>query len=459
MTISHTTNPPSTSPLLAFVLLALVQAVLIFTITLIAVPLPHIGTEFGLNTSELILLQVSYGLPYSGLLLLGGGLSDRFGGTPILHIGLWGFGLSSLGAALSPSFEVLVGMRAMQGIAAAMIAPAAVTHVAALYPNAQDFDRAMARWGGISVVGAAAGVVLSGVLTTWISWRWMFAVPCVTALVALTLRGRTFPVLSARAPRRRLDILGAIFALLAFTSGGYALSMGSEHNWLSLSVAGFGTLAVLAVVAFVWRERRAKLPLLPPDFFDDRRRVIGSLGIMLAAASMALVTFILALYLQGAPEWSPLTTAMALTPYLAVLILGNGPAGWAVLRFGANRTMVIGLCLLAVGLGLLSGFGPDYLQQILPGLIILPAGTSLMFAASAVLLTQDITPERMGLAAGVMNTAMELGPTVGMAGFLTLTALRPELDDGWSLALMASAGTALVIALYAAFGQKVRKNG
>ncbi|ASM73347.1 MULTISPECIES: MFS transporter [Roseobacteraceae] len=459
MTISNTTNLPFASPRLAFPLLALVQAILIFTITLISVPLPLIGREFGLDTAELVLLQVSYGLPYSGLLLLGGGLSDRFGGTPVLHIGLWIFGLSSLGAALSTSFEQLVAMRAVQGMAAAMIAPAAVAHVAVLYPDAQDFDRAMARWGGVSVLGAAAGTVLSGVLTTWVSWRWMFAVPCVTVFVALVLRGRVFPVVQAHALQGRLDVLGAVLALLAFVSGGYALSMGSEHSWLSASVAGAGILAVLAMAGFVWWERRAALPLLPPDFFDDRRRVIGSLGILLAAASMGLVTFILALYLQDGPGWSPLATAMAMVPYLAVLVLGGVPATGAVLRLGAARAMVLGLCLAVVGLGLLSGFGPDYLAQILPGLVILPAGTSLMFASSAVLLTQGMAPERMGLAAGVMNTAMELGPTAGMAGFLAFTALRHELKDGWSLALMAAAGVALMIALYAALGQKERGNG
>lgn len=459
MTVPRTSRELSPLPQVAFAMLALVQAVLIFTITLIAVPLPQIGNELGLSTAELVLLQVSYGLPYSGLLLLGGSLTDRFGGTSLLRIGLWGFALSSLGAALSTSYTVLLAMRVTQGIAAAMIAPAAVAHVSALFPDPQDFDRAMARWGGVSVLGATAGVVLSGILTTWISWRWMFAVPCITALATLALRGYLCPTLPARSMRGGLDILGAALALLAFTSGGYALSMGGEHEWLSVTVAGFGGIAVLSTVAFVLYEKRTNQPLLPPDFFCDPRRVVGSLGILLAAASMALVTFVLALYLQGAPGWSPLATAFGLMPYLVVLIIGSGPASWAILRFGATRMMILGLCLVAVGLGLLSGFGPDYFRQILPGLLVLPAGTSLMFAASAVLLTQGVAPERMGLAGGVMNTAMELGPTVGMAGFLAMTALTQTLHEGWSLALLVAAGTMLMTAVYSAIGSNRQKGG
>lgn len=392
MTISNTAKPPFAPPRLDFPLLALVQADLIFTIILIAVPLPLAGTEFALDPAELVLLQVSCGLPYSGQLLLGGGLSDRFGGTPFLYIGLWTFGLSSLGAALSTSLELLVAMRAVQGMAAAIIA--AVAHVAALYPNAQDFDHAMARWGGILVLGAAAGTVLSGVLTIWVSWRWMFAVPCVAVVGALFLRWRVFPVVQAHAPQGRLHIFGVVFGLLAFVTGGYALSMGSEHSWLSSSVAGTGILAVLAMV-----------------------------------------------------------------PYLAGLILGGGPAAGVVIRLGAVRAMILGLGLAAAGLELLSGFGPDYPAQIFPGLVILPAGTSMMLSSDPALLTQCLAPECKWLVAGVMKTAMELGSTAGMAAFLALTALRPELKDGWSLALMAAAGVALLITLYAALGQKERKNG
>lgn len=440
---------PRTSP--AFALLAVVQATLIFTITLVAVPLPLIASEFGLTTADLVVLQIAYGLPYSGLLLLGGNLTDRFGGSILLKIGLWVFGLASLGAALAPGFVSLVVMRGLQGIGAAMVAPAALAQVAVLFPHAEDFDRAMARWGGISVLGAAIGTVLSGVVTTWVSWRWMFLAPCAVSMIALIAGGRLLPKVRSKRCEKSLDLLGAGLALLGFSAGGYGLAMGSEIGWTSPSALAALGLGAASLAGFAWHEHRVDAPLLPPDFLRNKDRIGGALGIFLAAASMGLVTFILAIYLQGSPGWSPLATAGAMVPFLLVLLLGGAPSGQIVLRMGAWNAMLLGLVLSSIGLWLLAGFGPNYVLNILPGLVILPTGTSLIFAASAVLMTQGVAPDRMGLAGGVMNTAMELGPTAGLAGFMALTTLSTETEAGWSLAFISASATAFLLALWACF--------
>ncbi|MGO2392137.1 MAG: MFS transporter [Halomonas sp.] len=436
----------------AFTLLAVVQATLIFTITLVAVPLPLIASEFGLTTADLVVLQIAYGLPYSGLLLLGGNLTDRFGGTILLKIGLCVFGIASFGAALASGFELLVAMRGLQGIGAAMTAPAALALVSVLFPHTGDFDRAMARWGGISVLGAAIGTVLSGIVTTWVSWRWMFLVPCAVSAIALMVGGRLLPViLRSKHQKQSLDLLGAGLGLLGFSAGGYGLATGSEIGWASPSAMTALMLGLASLVGFAWHERRTGAPLLPPDFLRHKNRIGGAVGIFLAAASMGLVTFILAIYLQGSPGWSPLATAGAMAPFLAVLILGGAPSGQIVLRMGAWNTLLLGLVLSAIGLWLLAGFGSNYVFDILPGLVVLPAGTSLIFAASAVLMTQGVAPTQMGLAGGVMNTSMELGPTAGLAGFMTLTALCTEIEAGWSLAFMAAGVTAFLLAIWVCF--------
>ncbi|MBQ2262066.1 MAG: MFS transporter [Loktanella sp.] len=436
-----------------FALLALVQASLIFTITLIAVPLPLIGTEFGLGTSDLVLLQVAYGLPYSGLLLFGGRLTDRFGGSWLLVVGLGLFALSSAGAALAPEFKWLVTMRGLQGVAAAICAPAAVALVRALYPETDAFGRAMARWGGISVVGAATGTVMSGIVTTWISWRWMFAFPLCVSLIALSLMASLLPrAVTVRRPR--YDLSGAVLALLGISLGSYSLVVGAEVGWRAPEVWGTALIGILFLTAFVLHEKRTKEPLLPPDFLRNRRRQIGVIGILLAAASMALATFILSLYLQRVLHWSPFTTAAAMVPYLLVLIFGGGPAVRLVQGFGAMRTNAAGLALATAGLVLLAGLGPNYLLQVLPGLLLLPAGTSLVFSASTVLLTENVAPQRMGLAGGVMNTAMELGPTAGLAAYMALAALRADVVGGYSFAFV---GAAVSFALAACLCIAVRK--
>ena len=401
-------------------------------------PLPLIGAEFGLGSSDLVLLQVAYGLPYSGLLLFAGRLTDRHGGTRMLWVGLALFVLTSAGAGRAAEFGTLIAMRGLQGVAAGLCAPAAVALVHALYPEPATFGRAMARWGGISVLGASAGTVLSGIVTTWISWRWMFTVPLCVGVIALCM----MPILprAAAIARPRYDLTGALLALLGISVGSHGLVLGAAAGWPAMLIG-----AVL-LVGFVLHERHIPEPLLPPDFLRHRRRQMGVLGILLAAASMALATFILSLYLQQALNWTPLATASAMVPYLLVLIFSNSTAAGMVARMGALRMNAVGLALAAGGLALLAGLGPNYLLHALPGLILLPAGTSLIFAASSVLLTETVEPRQMALAGGVMNTAMELGPTAGLAAFMALASVRVDLVAGYSLAF---AGAAVSFALAA----------
>lgn len=441
-----------------FALLALVQGTLIFTITLIAIPMPFIGREYHLTTSALIVLQIAYGLPYSGLLLLGGDLADRYGATRLIHIGLWLFGLASLGAGLASGFYTLVIMRALQGMAAALIAPAAMAHVTLLYPGRIEFDRAMAQWGGVSVLGAALGTVLSGIVITWFSWRWMFLFPCLVSGMALMLLKAMLPCVSRTVTNRRLDLCGAGLALLAFCSLGYGLAMGSETGWDTPAIITVLIIGSASLACFAWYERRTISPLLAPDFLSDKTRLAGAIGIFIAAASMGLVTFVITLYLQRGPGWSPLSTTVAMVPYLLVLLAGNVISSRLVMRIGAWGSMVMGMLLSAIGLWLLTGFGADYAFEILPGLLLLPAGTSLIFAASAVMMTHGVAPERIGVAAGVMNTTMELGPTAGLAGLLSLTSLRTELEAGWSLAFLAAAAIAGIMTILLGSGIRASRH-
>jgi MFS family permease len=155
------------------VILAIVQSTPIFTIALIMIPLPRIAEEFALSASQVLLLQVAYGLPFSGLLLFGGRLTDRYGARRMFEIGVVIFGVASLGAALPPSYNALVVMRLIEGVAGAIVAPAALGLVRALYPEMASFARAMAIWGGVSVLGAVLGFISSGIAVNFVSWRWM----------------------------------------------------------------------------------------------------------------------------------------------------------------------------------------------------------------------------------------------------------------------------------------------
>lgn len=429
---------------LAFTVLAVVQATLIFTIALITVPLPQIAAQFSLGSTELLLLQVAYGLPFSGLLLFGGRLADRFGGPRMLRLGLLLFAAASLGAALAPGYEVLTVMRFTQGVAGAMVAPAAIAALRSLFPRADEFGRAMATWGGVSVLGAIAGFVASGVVTNWLSWRWMFAVPLAVAAFGLAALPRLLPETTAGGPgglAPRLDLGGAVFATLGISSASYGLTASNDHAWSATSVWLPLAIGVALLTCFVMVERRVHDPLLPLGFLAQPCRVVGLVGMLVAAAGSLLLEYVLSLYLQQVHGWSGLGVAAGFLPFAAVLLAANTAGARLVGRFGAAGTMTGGLLMSAGGMGLLAAIGrdTDYLAGILPGSVLLGVGLSLVFSGAAVLSTANVPQRQAGLAGGVMTTAMELGPTVGFALLMTVAVTQADVVRGYAWAFGAAA--------------------
>ncbi|RSS53352.1 MFS transporter [Streptomyces sp. WAC01280] len=431
---------PGTRTRGGFLLLGGVQMTLIFTLASLAVPLPRIGAEFRLDRADLILLSAAYGLTFAGLLLLGGRLADRFGGRRTLTAGLLVFGTASALAPLAPGYEALLAARFGQGVGAALVAPAAMAVLRALFPAPAAYGRAMATWGGLSVLGATAGNLLSGVIAAASSWRGTFAVPVAVALAALLLAPRLLPA-TPPGTDRALDLPGALLATAGITLASFGLVLTDAHSWGSAPVlvpllTGLALLAAFAVV-----ERRTADPLLPPDFLRDGRRALGLAAIGLTAAGTATVFILLSLALQEGRGWSALLTSAAFVPF-AVALLGAGRlAGPLIGRYGPGRVTGAGLGTAAAGLGLLAATGFDgsvpYAYGLLPGLLLLPAGGALSFAGAAVLATEGVPAHRAGLAGGVLNTAMELGPTVLFAALLTLGG------DAVSLAAAAVLFTAL----------------
>lgn len=412
-----------------FGLLGTVQATLIFTITLIAVPLPAVGREFRLGASGLVLVSTAYGLAFSGLLLFGGRLADRRGARSLFVAGLVIFASASAVVSIAPDAAVLVAARFTEGAGAALVAPAALSLLRESLPGASEHDRALAAWGGLSVLGATAGILLSGVVTTWVSWRWMFAAPLLISATALTLTPRWLP---AGAPRERpaetarepgaLDLQGAALATAGITLLSFGLVLSSRYGGLTV----LAPLGLAALAAFAVAERRRPDPLLPAAFLADRRRLAALAAIGVTAAATTVTFLFLSLYFQQVRGWSPLRTSLAFGPYALTLIVTGRVAGWSVARFGARTVLASGLATAACGLLWLTGLSPHagYATGLLPGLLLLPAGTALALAGAAVLVHADVPRHQAGLAGGVMNTAMELGPTVGLALLAAVAAAR-----------------------------------
>ncbi|WP_083615872.1 MFS transporter [Pantoea sp. 1.19] len=439
-----------------FLALAIMQATLIFTIVMVGVPLPAIAQEFSLAQPELLLISAGYGLPFSGLLLFGGRLSDRLGGKSLLRAGALLFGGASLVGLFAPSYAILVAVRLLQGVGAALIAPALMAILRQLYPDPAAFGRAMATWGGVSVLGGAVGFLSSGMLTTWVSWRWMFIVPVAVALLGLWMVHKPLRDLKTSPAPAPLDIPGALLATLGIMLLSFGLIASGEAAWSAPVVYAPVLAGTLCLMLFFVYECRVAHPLLPVDFLFDLTRGAGLVGILLAAAGMGLITFLLSLYLQQIRGWSPLATSLAFIPYTVALLVVNRAAHWLIGRFHALTLTLSGLVIGAVGLFLLGHLTPHshYGWDLLPGLFILPAGASLVFSGSAVLATAHVPLHRGGLAGGVMNTAMELGPTMGLAALMALAATQTESLAGFTLAFNAAGVVYLLAAAAAALVAK-----
>ncbi|WP_106401277.1 MFS transporter [Actinocorallia populi] len=421
----------------AFILLGGVQITLIFTLASLAVPLPLLGREFGLERADLVLLSAAYGLTFAGLLLFGGRLADRYGGRRVLTAGLLLFSAASAAAPLAPGIGTLLTARFAQGAGAAFIAPAAMALLHVLFPSPVAARRAMATWGGLSVLGATAGNLLSGVISALLSWRWTFAVPVAVAVTALVLAPRLLPD-TVPDRGRGLDLPGALLATVGITLASYGFVVTGAHPWSSAHVLVplLGGTALLAV--FAYAERRARDPLLPPRFLFHRRRTLALAAIAVSACGTAITFVVFSLHLQQERDWSPLQTSAAFVPFAVALIASGRAAGPLIGRYGARAVASIGLGTGAAGLALLAFTGLDthlpYALGLLPGLVLLPAGAAASFGGASVLATEDVPRQQSGLAGGALNTAMELGPTILFAVLLSL---------GSDVRALAATGTAL----------------
>jgi MFS family permease len=464
---------------------AAVQFILILAITVISVALPTIGVELRLGRTELVLLSSAYGIAFSGLLLPAGRLADRVGQRRVFVAGLVIFGAGSVAAGFAQKFGVLLGARFVQGVGAALAAPSALALLGVIFPDPVRRSRAHAVWGGLASGGAAAGIVISGVILAMASWRWIFALPVLVALVAAVASRLLFP---PDPPPRQVG-LGPSSCLLVGSQVvlGYGLVMAGDRGWSSTTVlvatlTGLGLLA-----AFLAAERRSRLPLLPPSFFvpgsgsesgfasgsrsrpwgrsGSASRIVALLAILLTAAGSAAVLFFLALYLQQIHGLTPLRTSLLFLPYLATLIGTGWLAGRLVEDLGARSVTVSGLVIVALGLCLLAGLSAATPQwaRLLAGLVVFPIGLGLAFAGSMVAALAGVADGEAGLAAGVANTALEAGPALGLALLASLAAVRSErlvsggvgLDEatasGYNFALSVAAFVFLIAAVLAAF--------
>jgi EmrB/QacA subfamily drug resistance transporter len=420
----------------------------VLDITIVNVALPTIGDGLGFAPADLQWVVTAYVLFTGGLLLLGGKAADLIGRRPVFLAGLAVFTAASLVSGLAQSPAMLVAARAAQGLGAAMLTPAALSIVTTSYSGRQR-TVALSAWAAIGSAGAALGVVLGGILVSWLSWRWVFLVNVPIGAVAGVVALRLLP--RAPAARARLDLPGAASLVGGLGVLLYALDGAPEHGWGSARTLVLLALATALLAAFAAVERVAGDPVLPPRTWR-RVPVVSSAVVMLGATGILVATFFLnSLYLQNVLGDSALAAGLKFLPLVLAIGAAAHAASHLLAQVGSRAVAVAGLALAAAG-ALLLALAPahaGYLADLLPGLLAIGFGVGLAFPAASVTAMSDVPHDEAGLISGVMSTAHELGAALGTAVLSAVASAGATFAGGYGDAFAAAAVAAVVLAVVA----------
>jgi EmrB/QacA subfamily drug resistance transporter len=433
------------------VLLCVPQFMVILDITVVNVALPSIGRKLGFAAGDLQWVVSAYVLMTGGLMLLGGRSADLLGRRSVFLAGLVVFTAASLASGLAPTPAALIASRVCQGLGAAMLSPAALAIITATYEGPQR-TTALSVWGALAGGGAAVGVLLGGVLTSWLGWRSIFfinvPIGAVTALLAL----RMLPSSRARAGALAgLDLPGTLTLVSGLVLMVYAITESSRHGWGSARTLVTLALAGALLAAFAAIERRASRPLVPPAIWRVRS-LISSSAVMLGVTAIMVGTFFLgSLFLQRVLAASPIDTGLDFLPLVAVTGLAMHIGRELIVRAGARAAVVTGLALIAGGDLLLSGAGAhaSYLADLLPSFALIGFGIGLAFAAITVSAMSEIPAQDAGLASGLMTTGHELGAALGasLVSAIAFASGAGAFVGGYGEGALACAALAAALAL------------
>jgi len=377
-------------------------------VTVVNVALPTIGAQLGAGLPALQGIVDGYSVVLAALLLAGGAIGDVLGHRRVVGWGFTVFGLASAGCALAPGTAVLIGFRVVQGLGAALVLPGTLAVITAVFPERREQARALGVWAGVSALALSAGPLLGGVLVTVGGWRVLFGLNVPLVAFALVAARRLVPA-SAPVPGRRIDVGGAITAAVALAAVVFGLI---DSNPVAFAVA------VPAVGALVFAERRAADPMLPPSLLRSRQFVGANLvaGAMnFAGLGMILVD---TLYLQDVLGERPLAAALGLLPGFVPLAVLAPVTGRLAARYGPRPLMIAGLAVGAVAMLDLLRLGPaSGYATFLPAWLGLGVGMGLLTAAVVAAAVGGVPPERGGVAGGVNNTARQAFGAIGVAVF------------------------------------------
>jgi EmrB/QacA subfamily drug resistance transporter len=402
---------------------SLAQLLVTLDSTVINVALPSAQQDLHFGDADRQWVITAYSLAFGSLLLTGGRVSDLLGRKTALVVGLAGFAASSACGGAAGNLPTLLVSRALQGVFAALLAPAALALLSTAFPDGRGRRRAFGIYSAVLSSGAAVGLLLGGVLTQYLSWRWCMLISAVMAVPALW--GVSVLPRLPRGPRPRLDAIGTVAVSCGLFALVFGLSLARTSGWGSDGVLATLVVALVLIVGFVFIERRAAQPMLPIDILTDRDRGGALVAQLLMTANMFSLFLFLTYYFQDVLGYNAVVTGLGFCPLVITATLVAWLLSAALIRrLGFRLLMPTAMLLAAAGFGLLTRLSAQavYMADVLPALVLIGAGLSLVFASAINLATRGVEQQNAGIAGATVNVSQQIGGSIGAALLSTVAA-------------------------------------
>jgi EmrB/QacA subfamily drug resistance transporter len=400
------------------------DCMVVLDFSIVNVALPSIQQALGFSAQGIQWLLTGYGLVFGGFLLLGGRLSDLFGRKRVFLAGTAIFTLASLLGGFAGNPALLVAMRCLQGLGAALLAPAALALLMGAFDEGPARNRAFGIWGTVAAAGYSIGVVLGGILTAHLGWRWVMFVNVPLGLLTLAAAFALLPGKEASGPRRGLDLLGSVLVTSGLMTLVYALVRASERGWATRETAGLFLGAALLLALFAWVESRTREPLMPLGIFALPGIAAANGAATLLSAALVAMNLVLTLYFQQVMGYSPLLTGLAFLPHGVAASVAGPWGGRLASRIGARKVLLLGTSVVLVCMGLLALISTrdTFWHHVLPVTVLMSFGLMPAFVTITILATNGVKAEDHGLVSGILNTTGQLGGALGLAILVAVAA-------------------------------------
>ena len=411
---------------LALALVLLAQLLVVIDVSIVTLALPAIQRALHFSPDNLQWVISGYALTFGGFLLLGGRLADLLGRRRLLIIGAAVFTAAALACGLAPSAGALVAARAVEGLGAALMAPAALSLILAMFPEGPERNKALGALGAVSGAGGAIGVLAGGMLTTWLSWPWIFFVNLPVGALIVAGARPLIPESRADLGHHRFDVAGGVTVTAGLSLLVYAVVTAGTHGWGSTTTIGLLAGAAALIAAFLLIEARSSAPLLPLSFFRNRTVAAANLAGLLLGGLMFPMFVFLSLYMQQVLGYSAIKAGLAFLVIAVGIIASSGLAQGLVTRVGAKLVLTVGLLGAAVAqlLFIYLPVAGRFTADLLPGYLIVAVALGLAFVGGVIASTIGVKPADSGLASGLVNASQQIGGAIGLAVTTTIAVNR-----------------------------------